>query len=73
MLLGEDVGRSRHASPRIGLLAWLAGRRVGRTAAERFGLGPAVADRTALAALLLAYLTLTQLMKTWLIKRFGLS
>lgn len=34
-------------------LAWLAGRRVGRMAAERFGLGPAVADRTALAALLL--------------------
>jgi mannosyltransferase len=34
-------------------LAWLAGRRVGRAAAQRYGLGPAVADRTALAALLL--------------------
>jgi hypothetical protein len=34
-------------------LAWLAGRRVGRIAAQRYGLGPAVPDRTALAALLL--------------------
>ena len=34
-------------------LAWLAGRRVGRIAAQRYGLGPAVPHRTALAALLL--------------------
>ena len=35
--------------------------------------GPQADGPAAAATGLLAYLTLTQLMKTWLIKRFGLS